>query len=202
MKTLIIKYTPREESSNTKKLLDSFLSQIKDVEILDLAKDLPQYFNNENLTAYYKRNFGGVKLSEDEKNSIEHMDNLVKQFKEADKIVLATPMFNFSLPGAVKSYFDAIIFKGETWEAGENGFYGLIKDKKALILMTAGGNYSEGDYKELEFGAKLAKTLFNFMGIQDVQINFTQSLNMVSPEQANQLIEESKENLVTIAKTW
>ena len=41
-KTLVVKYTPRNERSSTKKILDAFVSEIKnsDIEEIDLAKDV------------------------------------------------------------------------------------------------------------------------------------------------------------------
>jgi len=43
LKTLIVQYTPRNERSNTKKILDAFIGEIKnsDIEKIDLTKDVP-----------------------------------------------------------------------------------------------------------------------------------------------------------------
>ena len=50
MKTLLIKYTPRNERSSTKKLLDAFKNEIKssDIEELDLASDVADLFLEKN----------------------------------------------------------------------------------------------------------------------------------------------------------
>ena len=64
MKTLIVSYIPRNEQSNTKKLLDAFREEIgiSDVEELDLLVDVPDMFLDSNLSAYINRNFLGQKL--------------------------------------------------------------------------------------------------------------------------------------------
>jgi hypothetical protein len=66
MKTLIAKYIPRNEQSNTKRLLKAFKDEIKgsNVEELDLLDDVPDMFIGDNLLAYVKRNFLGQKLFE------------------------------------------------------------------------------------------------------------------------------------------
>ena len=53
MKTLIVSYVPRNEQSNTKKLLDAFREEIgiSDVEELDLSVDVPDMFVDSNLLA-------------------------------------------------------------------------------------------------------------------------------------------------------
>lgn len=65
IKTLIVKYTPRNERSNTKKILDAFIEEIKnsDVEILDIARDVPDLFLEQSLDAYIQRNYLGKDLS-------------------------------------------------------------------------------------------------------------------------------------------
>ncbi len=78
MKTLIVKYLPRNERSNTKKLLDAFMKQIKNsvVEELDLSDDVPDIFLRDNLLAYINRNFLGQELSPKEKKLLFKMDRM------------------------------------------------------------------------------------------------------------------------------
>ncbi len=54
MKTLLIHYTPRNERSNTKKLVDAFRSEVKNSEIeeLNLSRDVPDFFLEENLASF------------------------------------------------------------------------------------------------------------------------------------------------------
>jgi FMN-dependent NADH-azoreductase len=68
MKTLIVKYIPRNEQSNTKKLLDAFREEISisDVEELDLLDDVPDMLLDNNLLAYINGNILGLELLPDE----------------------------------------------------------------------------------------------------------------------------------------
>ena len=70
MKTLIVKYIPRNEDSNTKKLLDAFREEIGvcDIEELDLINDVPDMLLDNNLLAYIKRNILGQELLLEEEN--------------------------------------------------------------------------------------------------------------------------------------
>jgi len=103
MKTLIVKYIPRYEQSNTKKLLDAFKEEISnsDVEELDLIDDVPDMLLDNNLLAYINRNFLGINLLPNEKKLLSKMDRMAVQLKTADIVVVALPMYNFSMPAIV-----------------------------------------------------------------------------------------------------
>jgi len=60
-----VQYTPRNERSSAKKILDAFIEEINglDIEKLDLVKDVPDLFLEKNLTAYIHRNYFGQELS-------------------------------------------------------------------------------------------------------------------------------------------
>src|SRR5919198_215589 len=104
MKTLIVKYIPRNEQSNTKKLLDAFKDQISisDVEELDLLDDVPDMLLDNNLLAHINRNVLGRELLPDEEKLLSKMDRMAAQLKSADIVVVAFPMYNFSMPAIEK----------------------------------------------------------------------------------------------------
>jgi FMN-dependent NADH-azoreductase len=123
MKTLIVKYIPRNEQSTTKKLLDVFKEEIgtSDVEELDLVNDVPDMLLDNNLLAHINRNILGQKLSPDEEKLLSKMDRMATQLKSADIVVVAFPMYNFSMPAIVKAWFDSVIQRGVTFGQGYDG---------------------------------------------------------------------------------
>ncbi len=103
--------------------------------------------------------------------ALETRGAVLAKFKSADKIVLATPMWNFSLPGFVKEYIDCFFVAGETFkyldQPDENGSIvkGLAAGKKVLFIQAMGGAHkgTEGD-----IGYKMISQMFAFIGINDV----------------------------------
>ena len=86
MKTLIIKYLPSGEASNTKKLLDIFLSKIENypTETVDLLNIEVPIFNELSIKSYYKRNYNNQTLDASEAKSLEKNDNLIKKISLTD----------------------------------------------------------------------------------------------------------------------
>ncbi|MFZ2310166.1 MAG: NAD(P)H-dependent oxidoreductase [Patescibacteria group bacterium] len=193
MKTLIVSFFPREEASNTKKILENIKPQITgEVEHLDLVKNLPDFFLADSLNAYYKRNYMGVALDSEELKTLEKMDRMTSQLKTADILILAFPMHNFSMPAAVKAYFDSILLKGETWDMNDSGYIGLLKGKKALVLSSSGGRYNEElGTKAWDFVTSQTQVLLGFMGFES-QIVIAQGLASQNRVEENLKIAEQK----------
>lgn len=178
MKTLLVKYTPRMERSNTKKLLDAFKSEIKnsEVEEIDLSVDVPDMFLNGSLHAYIERNYLGKDLVQEKKNLMSKMDRMTVQLKSADIVVMGFPMFNFSMPAAVKAWFDSVMQKGQTWNNRDGNYVGMMNGKKALVLVSSGGYY-KGSMVSWEHALSLAKLEFQFMGYSDVRGILAEGMN-------------------------
>lgn len=170
-KTLVVKYIPRGERSNTKKILTEFKSKIKNstIEELDLAKDVPDMFLDDNLMAYIQRDYLKQSLPAEQQNLLSKMDKMTEQVKSSDIVVLAYPMFNFSMPAVVKAWFDSIMLKGQTWNAQDGKYVGLMNGKKALTIVSSGGSYSTGPMKAWEHAVSLSNSEFQFMGFSDVK---------------------------------
>jgi FMN-dependent NADH-azoreductase len=172
MKTLIVSYIPRNEQSNTKKLLDAFREEIgiSDVEELDHLVDVPDMFLDSNLSAYINRNFLGQKLILHEDTLLSKMDKMANQLKTADIVVVVFPMYNFSMPAIVKAWFDSVIQNGITF--GKRKDQDMVisnAGKKALTLISSGGVYSNESSSGREHALSLSIVEFQFLGYSDVR---------------------------------
>jgi FMN-dependent NADH-azoreductase len=177
MKTLIVKYLPRTARSKSKMLLDAFREEIADSEIeeLDLCSHIPDMFTPNRVEAYYARNITHQIPSTIPIKVLAEMDSMTAQLKSSDVVVVAFPMYNFSMPAVVKAWFDSVMLHGETFEIRNREYIGLMTGKKALALVAAGGIYSSGNGVGPHFGPgwehalSLAKTEFQFMGFSDIR---------------------------------
>jgi len=113
--------------------------------------------------------------NEEEREALKLSDELVAELKEADVVVLGTPMYNWSVPSALKAYIDQVLRANETVliskEDLTNPYTGLLKNKRVFLLMVRGNmGYDPGDfYEHMDFQTKYLKTVFGIMGIQEVE---------------------------------
>lgn len=203
MKTLLVRYTPRNERSSTKKLLDAYREKIRNSEIeeLDLSKDVPDMFLEENLLAYIQRNYLGQNLTVEQKKLMSKMDRMTEQLKSADVVVVAFPMNNFSMPAPVKAWFDSVMLKGQTWDVKNGSYVGLMNGRKALVIVTSGGIYSKEPMAAWEHALSLTKIEFQFMGYSDVQGTLAEGMNAGDESQSVNL-KKSIEHVQSIAQKW
>jgi FMN-dependent NADH-azoreductase len=104
----------------------------------------------------------------------EYSDALIDELKIANTIVFAVPMYNFSVPSTLRSYFDHIARAGVTFRYTSNGPEGLLKGKKAYVFITRGGIYSNG----VDTQTPYLKQFLGFIGITDVQFVYAEGLGM------------------------
>jgi FMN-dependent NADH-azoreductase len=73
--------------------------------------------------------------NENHKRAIALSDELVSELIEADEIVLATPMYNFAVPAALKAWVDHVVRAGKTFRYTAAGKpEGLLAGKNRKVL--------------------------------------------------------------------
>jgi FMN-dependent NADH-azoreductase len=97
-------------------------------------------------------------------------DGLIEELAAADVLVLAVPMYNFGLPSALKAWVDHVVRAGRTFRFGANGPEGLLRNKRAIVVVSRGGVYSDGPLKQLDFQESYLKSVLGFIGITDVEM--------------------------------
>lgn len=106
--------------------------------------------------------------SPDMKAVLELSDTLVAELLAADHIVIATPVYNYNVPAALKSWIDHIVRKGLT--LGFDG-KGLVHGRKATVLIASGGVYTEGSpIRDRDIASGYLRLILNVIGITDVTI--------------------------------
>src|SRR5207302_9152863 len=70
-------------------------------------------------------------------------DPLIEEIEAADVIVIAAPMYNFSIPSTLKAWIDHITRAGRTFRyTAEGTVEGLLKNKKVFVVTARGGVYT------------------------------------------------------------
>lgn len=126
-------------------------------------------------------------------------DALIVELAQADLLVIASPMYNFGMSSTLKSWFDHVVRVGVTVRYGENGPEGLMTGKKAVVIESRGGVYSQGPGAALDGQEAHIRTLLGFIGIADLTFVRAEKLGY-GPEAAEAAIAEAGEALGLFAR--
>jgi FMN-dependent NADH-azoreductase len=105
---------------------------------------------------------------------VEQDDALILEAQAADVIVLGAPMYNFSMPVQLKSWFDAIARAGVTFRYTETGPEGLLKNKKVYVAAARGGVYEEAQDPQVP----QMRALLGFLGLVDQTYIYSSGMAM------------------------
>ena len=95
-------------------------------------------------------------------------DELIAEIKAADTLVIGAPMYNFGIPSTLKVWFDYVLRAGITFKYSESGSVGLLKGRRAIVIESRGGLYSEGPAKMMDSQEPHLRNLLGFIGITDI----------------------------------
>jgi FMN-dependent NADH-azoreductase len=130
-------------------------------------------------------------LTEPQKTALALSDTLVDEVMAASLIVIGVPMYNFSIPSALKAWIDHVIRAGRTFHYTAEGPAGLVTGKKAVLFLAAGGVYSDGPYKPYDFQETYLRAILGFIGITDVTVVRAEGLAL-GPESATKAVADAR----------
>ncbi|SEA80063.1 FMN-dependent NADH-azoreductase [Desulfuromusa kysingii] len=137
----------------------------------------------------------GVPESEAEDAARARSDELVAELQAADVLVVGSPMYNFSIPTGLRSWFDYVLRPGVTFQYTASGPQGLLADKRVIVIESRGGFYSAGPAQSRDFQEPYLRALFAFMGLQD--LTFIRAEKIGSGAEARAAAIENAEKTIT-----
>ncbi len=173
-RVLHIEASPRKARSHSSFAAQSFIEAFRQhhsalfVDHLDLwAKPLAE-FDQAALDAKYAV-MSGANLSAPQKTAWADIEKMVDRIKAADVLLISTPMWNFSIPYKLKHYLDLIMQPGLSFGfEASRGYYGLLKDKVAVLALASMGDYAVGTPSEaVDFQSKYLHFALNFIGVTE-----------------------------------
>ena len=172
---LKVNASSRREDSITRALSDEMASALADgnaarVVERDLAAGIPLIdadWVQANFTPDENRNTA-------HRETLAQSDELVGELARADVIVIGAPIYNFSIPAALKAWIDLTARARLTFRYTENGPVGLLEGKKAYIVVASGG-VPVGS--PVDFATPYLRHALSFLGIDDVEIIAAEMVN-------------------------
>jgi len=203
MKTLLhIEASPRTARSHSRKLGLEYASSWQAVHpgsrvvTRDLVSEPPPFVSEAWTGAAFN---DPANRSPNERTAIAVSDRYIDELLAADELVISTPIYNLSVPAALKAWIDQIVRFGRTFGKSEQGFTGLINGKKVTVIAASGSDFRPGTpggaYNHLE---PYLRAILGFVGITDVRFVYAHSLNL-GDSQRDQAIAEASHTLKQFA---
>jgi FMN-dependent NADH-azoreductase len=99
-------------------------------------------------------------------------DQLISELQTATDYVFGVPMYNFSVPAGFKAYIDQIVIPGRTYtytSDGSGSRIGLLKGKKATVIMSRGWSYRNGSpLSACNLQEPWVRMILGFVGVIDI----------------------------------
>lgn len=95
-------------------------------------------------------------------------DKLIAELKAADTLLINAPIYNFSVPSALKAYVDQIVRIGHTFSYDDSTFTGRVTGKRAFVICAYGVAGYGGPLAPFDHLRTYLNLLLNFLGISNV----------------------------------
>jgi len=175
---LVIESSARKQGSISRELTAQFIAQWQaahpgdTITVRDLAVDQVPHLDMDLLGGWMTP---AEQQSDGEKTALARSNTLTNELLAADVLVLAAPMYNFTIPSTLKSWLDHVLRAGVTFKYTDTGPQGLLTGKRAYVLTSRGGIYagSSSDHQE-----PYLRQALGFIGIHDVSFIHAEGLNL------------------------
>ena len=168
MKIYQIDSSARKEGSTSRALAKKVLEKIKKPGDEVIYRDLDDEMLFVSGLTESGMNIDEADQTEYHKKMFELSNKLVKEIKECDVIIISAPIYNYGPPATLKAWSDLVARVGETFKFKSNGRReGLLKNKKAYLVITSGGTKLNSDE---DFLTPWLKFILNFFGIEKVDV--------------------------------
>ncbi|WP_315838255.1 FMN-dependent NADH-azoreductase [Bradyrhizobium prioriisuperbiae] len=138
------------ESSLSRRLSQAFIDQwlVREPEAVVIARDVgrdpPPFVTEAWIAAAFT---APDKRRPDQQQELRLSDELIAELDRADVIVIGTPMYNYGMPSALKSWFDKVIRIGKTFSFDlARGDFPLqpVMGGKTLVVLSSRGEFGFG----------------------------------------------------------
>ena len=138
----------------------------------DLAREPVLQIVNSTIQGFYTPSAG---LTPELRSATALSDTLIAELKGAHTVLIASPIYNFSVPASLKAWIDQIVRIGHTFAYDGSQFSGLVKGPRAVLALSYGAGGYQGPLAQLDHLRPYLTMLLGFLGIADVQVLATEA---------------------------
>ncbi|MCY1270863.1 FMN-dependent NADH-azoreductase 1 [compost metagenome] len=180
MTTLLhIDASARGDRSLSRKLSSAFVDawRVRDPSAEVITRDVglnpPPFITEDWIAAVFTPE---ARMTPGQREEIRLSDELIDELDRADLIVIGSPMYNYGMPAALKSWFDKVIRIGKTFtfdlDRGDFPLEPIMNGKKLVILSSRGEfGFGPGGVRErMNHLETHIQTCAHYLGVEETHV--------------------------------
>lgn len=215
MKLLYIEASPRKEKSCSSRVANAFIESYRranpddEIEHLPLFDvELPSFSGegaNQKMDQIVNMATGGEGIAVE--GEWAGVVTEIERLKSADKVLISSPMWNFSIPYPLKHYLDLICQPSLSFYVSEGKYIGMITGKPMQLILASGSPYEvrfplETDGTKTDFQRAYLEHIARFIGFEDIGVIKIEPTGMLAPDALEQLLVSQSENAAKVALSF
>ena len=105
-------------------------------------------------------------------DAFDHSEALIRELEQADTLVIATPMHNYTVPAVLKAWIDQVVRINRTFASRPTGKAGLLRDRLVLVVIASGSWFSgpspTGTPAQPDFLTHYLRAILGTIGLNDI----------------------------------
>lgn len=207
MKLMHVDASPKGAKSNSRMLAAEFVDMLGaetpglTVDYLDLARDTPPHVTGDFARATYTPE---AERTQEMRDLLAPSDRMCARLLDADALLFAMPMYNWSMPASFKAFIDYIVRTNVTYSFTEDGrTVGHLGRQKVLFLTTRGADLGPGSpYHGMDALTPALTSAFGFLGVSDPWFVNAEPMEFAQPEQREKGLLKARKELASVAQAW
>jgi FMN-dependent NADH-azoreductase len=112
----------------------------------------------------------GQAFSDPQREQFAEAERMATRLSLADRVLISTPMWNFSIPYRLKQWFDVIIQPGLTFRFDPStGYSPLLKDRPTLVILASGSDFATGMNRgRIDMATPYLREALRFIGLSTI----------------------------------
>ncbi|MEI4509228.1 NAD(P)H-dependent oxidoreductase [Sphingopyxis sp. CCNWLW253] len=199
--------SPKSETSNSRTLSRFFVEQLRfripalTIDYLDLAAEPMPAITETFTTATYTPE---EERTADMEAALAPSDTLCRRLLDADALLFAMPMHNWTMPASFKAFVDTVVRGGMTYVATEDGRYvGQLGGRKTLFITTRGVDLRPGTpFADMDALTPSLRAAFGFIGVAEPRFVDAQPLQFARASEREAALKRARRELALVAEAW
>lgn len=132
----------------------------------------------------------------------------VERLMAADKVLISSPMWNFSIPYRLKHWIDLVCQPGLTFYVNRQGDYvGMVRDRPLQLILASGSPYASRfpraeDGTKTDFQRWYLEHIGRFLGFEDIRVLKIDPTGMLAPGPLDELLNGKRAEAERAARSF